>query len=125
MVEALADCVNNVDLYDERTGLIPGVPDVPTDEPEEELSWNSTDDESADDEGKDGDDDEEDEGDGGKEGDGDDDDEDDDGEEGRDDEQVYDDEEYAKETRDEESFDPIPKTIENSKDEGNGKRILA
>nr|GFA26378.1 hypothetical protein [Tanacetum cinerariifolium] len=111
-----------------------GVPDVPTDESEEELSWNSTDDEGADDEGKYGDDDEEDEGDDGEEGDGDNDDEDDvgkegndddddqeverdddkdDEEEGGDDEQEYDDEEYAKETRDEESFDPILKTPEN------------
>nr|GEX74860.1 retrotransposon protein, putative, Ty1-copia subclass [Tanacetum cinerariifolium] len=38
---------------DEGTGSIPRVPDVPTDESEEELSWNFTDDE-----GKDGDDDE-------------------------------------------------------------------
>nr|GEW85440.1 hypothetical protein [Tanacetum cinerariifolium] len=30
---------------DERTSSIPGVPDVPTDESEEELSWNSTDNE--------------------------------------------------------------------------------
>nr|GEU89775.1 retrovirus-related Pol polyprotein from transposon TNT 1-94 [Tanacetum cinerariifolium] len=44
------------------TCSIPWVPDVPTDESEEELSWNSTDDEGADDEGKDGDDDEEDDG---------------------------------------------------------------
>nr|GEV65330.1 hypothetical protein [Tanacetum cinerariifolium] len=36
---------------DEGTGL-PGVPDVPTDESNKELSWNSTDDEGADDEGK-------------------------------------------------------------------------
>nr|GFA13457.1 hypothetical protein [Tanacetum cinerariifolium] len=69
---------------DEGTGSIPGVPDAPIDESEEELSWNSTNDEGVDDEGKDGDDDEEDEGDDG-EGDGDDDDEDDDGEEGNDD----------------------------------------
>nr|GEY49942.1 hypothetical protein [Tanacetum cinerariifolium] len=69
---------------DEGTSSIPGVPDAPTDESEEELSWNSTDDEGADDEGKDGDDDEVDEVDDGKEGDGDDD-EDDDGEEGNDD----------------------------------------
>nr|GEX57850.1 hypothetical protein [Tanacetum cinerariifolium] len=66
---------------DEGTGSIPGVPDVPTDEFEEELSWNSTDDEGDDVEGKDGDDDEEDDG---EEGD-DDDDEDDDGKEGDDD----------------------------------------
>nr|GFC19691.1 hypothetical protein [Tanacetum cinerariifolium] len=69
---------------DEGTGSIPGVPNVPTDESEEELSWNSIDDEGADDEGKDGDDDEEDEGDDGEEGDADDNDEDDDGEEGDD-----------------------------------------
>nr|GEZ14175.1 reverse transcriptase domain-containing protein [Tanacetum cinerariifolium] len=42
---------------DEGTGSIPGVPDVPIDESEEELSWNYTDDEGVDDEGKDGDDD--------------------------------------------------------------------
>nr|GEU39901.1 integrase, catalytic region, zinc finger, CCHC-type, peptidase aspartic, catalytic [Tanacetum cinerariifolium] len=69
----------------EGTGSIPGVLDVLTDESEEELSWNSTDDEGDADEGKNGDNDEEDEGDDGKEGDGDDDDdEDDDGEEGDD-----------------------------------------
>nr|GEV68056.1 hypothetical protein [Tanacetum cinerariifolium] len=59
---------------DEGTGSIPGVPDVPTDESKEELSWNSTDEEGDDDEGKNGDGDEEDEGDDGEEGDGDDDD---------------------------------------------------
>nr|GFD16109.1 hypothetical protein [Tanacetum cinerariifolium] len=68
---------------DEGTGSIPGVPDVPTDQSEEEISWNSTDEEGDDDEGKDGDGD--DDGDDGEEGDGDDDDEDDDGEEGNDD----------------------------------------
>nr|GFB58731.1 hypothetical protein [Tanacetum cinerariifolium] len=70
---------------DEGTGSIPGVPDVPSDECEEELSWNSTDNKGANDKGKDGDGDEEDEGDDGEEGDGDDDDEDDDGEDGNDD----------------------------------------
>nr|GEX31271.1 hypothetical protein [Tanacetum cinerariifolium] len=40
-------------VADEGTGSKPGVPDVPTDESEEELSWNSTDDED----GKEGDDD--------------------------------------------------------------------
>nr|GEV78372.1 hypothetical protein [Tanacetum cinerariifolium] len=130
----------------EGTGSIPGVLDVPTDEYEEELSWNSTDDEGDDDEGKDGDGDEEDDGDDSEEGYGDNDDEDDDGEEGdndddddqevvtdddkddeknakeegRDDEQEYDEEEYDKETRDEESFDHISKTPKNSNDEGNG-----
>nr|GEW97616.1 retrotransposon-related protein [Tanacetum cinerariifolium] len=48
---------------DEGTGSKPGVLDVPTDESEEELSWNSFDDEGVDDQGKDGDDDEKDEGD--------------------------------------------------------------
>nr|GEU55721.1 retrovirus-related Pol polyprotein from transposon TNT 1-94 [Tanacetum cinerariifolium] len=129
---------------DERTGSIPGVPDVPSDESEEELSWNSTNDEGDADEGKDGDGDEEDDGDDGKEGDGDDDDEDDDGEEGdddddqevkrdddkddeeegRDDEQEYAEEEYDEETRDKESFDPILKTPKNSDDEGNGEEDL-
>nr|GEV14900.1 hypothetical protein [Tanacetum cinerariifolium] len=60
---------------DNGTGSIPGVPDVPTDEPEEELSWNSTDEEGSDDEVKDGD--EDNDGDDGEEGDG-----GDDGEEG-------------------------------------------
>nr|GEW88575.1 hypothetical protein [Tanacetum cinerariifolium] len=92
----------------------------------------------------DGDDDEEDEGDDGEEGDGDDDDEDDDGEEGNDDDdqevkrdddkddeeeggeddQEYDDDEYAKETRDEESFDPIPQTLKNSNDDRNGEEDI-
>nr|GEU99798.1 hypothetical protein [Tanacetum cinerariifolium] len=44
---------------DEGTCTIPGVPDVPTDESEEEISWNSTDEEGDDDEGKDSDDDDE------------------------------------------------------------------
>nr|GEU80669.1 hypothetical protein [Tanacetum cinerariifolium] len=48
---------------DEGTGSKPGVPDVPTDEPKEELSWNSTDDEGDDNEEKNDDGDEEDEGD--------------------------------------------------------------
>nr|GFA06323.1 hypothetical protein [Tanacetum cinerariifolium] len=111
----------------------------------EELSWNSTDDEGADDEGKDCNDDEEDEGDDGKKGDGDDDDdEDDDGKEGNDDDDAQEvkrdddkddedeggdddheyDDEYAKETRDEESFVPILKTPKNSEDEGNGEEYI-
>nr|GFB88131.1 hypothetical protein [Tanacetum cinerariifolium] len=39
----------------EGTGTLPGVLDVPTDESEEEISWNSTNEEGDDDEGKDGD----------------------------------------------------------------------
>nr|GEY46597.1 retrovirus-related Pol polyprotein from transposon TNT 1-94 [Tanacetum cinerariifolium] len=89
----------------EETSSIPGVLDAPTDESKEELSWNSIDDEGADNKGKDGDD-------------------DDDEEEGRDDKQEFDKEEYAKETRDEESFDPIPRTPENSDGEGNGDEDL-
>nr|GEX79271.1 uncharacterized mitochondrial protein AtMg00810-like [Tanacetum cinerariifolium] len=59
----------------------------------------------ANDEGKDGDDDEEDEGDDGEE------------------RGEYDDE-YAEETRDEESFDHIPQTPKNSDDKGNGEEDL-
>nr|GEV25942.1 hypothetical protein [Tanacetum cinerariifolium] len=81
---------------DEGTGIIPGVPDVPTDEPEEEISWNSTDEEGDDDEGKDGDGDDE-------------------GNDGDDDEEEFIHPSLSthaeEETRDEESFDPIPKTL--------------
>nr|GEU76073.1 hypothetical protein [Tanacetum cinerariifolium] len=77
-----------------------------------------------DNEEKDDDGDEEDEGDDGEE-DNDDDvkhevDKDDDKEKGGDDDQEYNDE-YAKETRDEESFDPIPQTSKNSKDDDDGE----
>nr|GFD42942.1 hypothetical protein [Tanacetum cinerariifolium] len=48
---------------DEGTSSKPRVPDVPTDESKKELSWNSSDDEGADDQVKDGDDGEGDEGD--------------------------------------------------------------
>nr|GEV06739.1 retrovirus-related Pol polyprotein from transposon TNT 1-94 [Tanacetum cinerariifolium] len=93
---------------DEGTSSILRVLDVPTDESEEELSWNSTDEEGDDDD----DDDQEVEMD------------DDKDKEGGDVEQEYDEEESYEETRDEESFDPIPKTPENSKDEGNGEEDL-
>nr|GEU75032.1 retrovirus-related Pol polyprotein from transposon TNT 1-94 [Tanacetum cinerariifolium] len=96
---------------DEGTGTLPRVPDVPTDESEEEISWNSTDEEDDDDEGKDGDGDDE-----GNDGDDDDDDEEDEGDDEEDDQE--------EETRDEESFDPIPKTPENSDDEGDGEKNL-
>nr|GFA04410.1 hypothetical protein [Tanacetum cinerariifolium]GFA04446.1 hypothetical protein [Tanacetum cinerariifolium] len=126
---------------DERTGTLPGVPDVPTNESKEEISWNSTDEEGDDDEGKDGD--------GDDEGNDDDDDEQDDSEaqddvdqedkgndevdeeEGSDDEQAFDEEEFIhpslsthakEETKDEESFDPISKTPKNTDDEGNGEK---
>nr|GEU56275.1 hypothetical protein [Tanacetum cinerariifolium] len=136
---------------DEGTNTIPGVPDVPTDDYEEDISWKSSDDEGDDDEGNDGDDDDVDDG---VEGDGDDDDEDDDGEEGNDDdddqedegdddeddeekggndEQASDEEEFIhpslsthteEEPMDEKSFDPIPKTPKDTDDEGNGEENL-
>nr|GEV67635.1 hypothetical protein [Tanacetum cinerariifolium] len=136
----------------EEIGSIPGVPDVPTNELEEELSWNSTDDEGDDNEEKDDNGDEVDEGNDGEEGNGnDDDDEDDDGEEvddddadqelaedddkdnheeSRDDEEVgdddqgYDNEASNEEAKEEESFDPILQTPKNSKDEGDGEEDL-
>nr|GEW93134.1 hypothetical protein [Tanacetum cinerariifolium] len=120
---------------DERTSTLQGVPDVPTDEFEEEISWNSTDEEGDDYEGKDGDGDDEgnDRDDGEK---GDDDDEgndEDDEEEGSNDEQASDEEEFIhpnlsthaeEETRGEESFDPISKTPEHTDDEGNGEENI-
>nr|GEW69804.1 hypothetical protein [Tanacetum cinerariifolium] len=105
---------------DEGTGTIPGVPDVPTEESGEEISWKSSDE---------GDDDENvDEG-------SDDQDDDDDQEEGSDDEQAFyeEGEEFIhpslsshdeEETKDEESFDPIAKTPENTDYEGNGEENL-
>nr|GEU66580.1 hypothetical protein [Tanacetum cinerariifolium] len=124
---------------DEGTGTIPGVPDIPTDESEEDISLKSTDDEGDDDEGNDGDDDD-DEDDDGEEGNDDDDDQEDEGDDDEDDEekggdgeQAFNEEEFIhpclsthteEETRDEESFDPIPKTPENTNDKGNGEENL-
>nr|GFB96011.1 hypothetical protein [Tanacetum cinerariifolium] len=71
---------------DEGTGSKPRVSDIPTDESEKELSWNSSDDEGADDQ-----------------------------------ECESDEEDDNEETRDEESFDPILRTSESSKDEGDGE----
>nr|GEY66439.1 hypothetical protein [Tanacetum cinerariifolium] len=99
------------------TGSKPGVPDVPTDESEEELSWNSSDEQE-----KVGDDDEGDEG--GSKNDDQDDAEgsgDDDEEGGSDEEGGNDEEDDNEETRDDESFDPIPQTPKSSEDEGNGE----
>nr|GEZ85395.1 hypothetical protein [Tanacetum cinerariifolium] len=112
--------------------------EVPIDESEEEMSWNCTDEEGDDDEGNDGDgDDEENDGDDeqnkDKAHDDDQEDEGDDEEEGGDDKQASDEEEFIhpslstqakEEIRDEEGFDPIPKTPENSDDEGNGEENL-
>nr|GEU79677.1 retrovirus-related Pol polyprotein from transposon TNT 1-94 [Tanacetum cinerariifolium] len=119
---------------DEGTGTLPGVPGVPTDKSEEELSLNSTDEEGDDDEGNDGDGDDEgndgddgrNDGDDGEEGDDDDDEQDDD--EAQDDDDQEDkgnhEDDEEEETRDEESFDPILKTPENTNDEGNGEENL-
>nr|GEZ40635.1 hypothetical protein [Tanacetum cinerariifolium] len=100
---------------DEGIGSKPGVPDVPSDDSEEEISWNSSDDEDAYAQEKNRDDD------------------------GDDDEESKSDEESdGDETREEESFDPIPmlmlkkrtemtmgmmmkKNPEDSEDDGNGK----
>nr|GEW84932.1 hypothetical protein [Tanacetum cinerariifolium] len=101
------------------------------------------DDDDEDEDGEEGHGDDDDEDEDGEEGHGDDDDEEDDGKEGNDDEddeeegsddgQASDEEEFIhpslsthakKETRDEESFDPIPKTPENTNDEGNVEENL-
>nr|GEY39975.1 hypothetical protein [Tanacetum cinerariifolium] len=111
----------------EGTGIIPGVPDVPTKESNEEISWKSSDEdddyvyEESDDQD---DDDDQDEGD-----------DNDDQDEVNDDDQDTDEEGeefiYPKlsihdeeETKDEESFDPIAKTPKNSDDEGNDDENL-
>nr|GEY92498.1 hypothetical protein [Tanacetum cinerariifolium] len=111
---------------DKGTGSKPRVPDVPTDESKEELSWNSTDDEGDHNEGKNDDDDAEDEGDDGEEGNSDDDDEDDDGKEGDDDdvdqevEEGDDDDVDQEVVRDDDKDDDE----EDSKDEGGGEEDL-
>nr|GEX39293.1 hypothetical protein [Tanacetum cinerariifolium] len=103
---------------DKGTGSKPGVPDVPTDESEEELSWNSSDDEGVDDQVNDRDGDEEDERDKSDEGG-----EDDDAEGGGNDEEEgeSDEEDDNEETREEESFNLIPKTPKGNEDEGDGE----
>nr|GEZ13367.1 hypothetical protein [Tanacetum cinerariifolium] len=89
---------------DEGTGSKPGVPDVPSDDSKEEISWNSFDDEDVDDQTKGSDDKEE-------------------SNEGDDEETVSDGESKEEKTREqeEESFDPISRTPEESKDDGNGE----
>nr|GFD34787.1 hypothetical protein [Tanacetum cinerariifolium] len=100
---------------DKGTGIPPGVPDVPTDEFDEEISWKSSD-EDDDDEVDDRSDDQKDE-----------DDQDDDD---QDTDNDGDDFVHPKlsiheeEAKDEESFDPIVKTLENSDDEGNDDATL-
>nr|GFC21643.1 hypothetical protein [Tanacetum cinerariifolium] len=125
---------------DKGTGSKPGVLDVPSDELEEEISWNSSDDEDVDaqdegdknDESDDGNDDDNDETvkDGSKRDDDDDDNDDeeelakiDEPEDTRGGDEVIESEGESdeEETRqkEEESFDPIPRTPEGSEDEGN------
>nr|GFB10614.1 hypothetical protein [Tanacetum cinerariifolium] len=126
---------------DEGTGTKPGVPDVPSDDLEEEISWNSSDDEETDTQEQDIHDDEGDEKDE-SDHDEEDDDDDKDGDESDDDEEeiakidVHDDTERGgdddkesendeesddEETREEESFDPIPRTPEDNEDDGNNE----
>nr|GFB67153.1 hypothetical protein [Tanacetum cinerariifolium] len=109
---------------EEGTGSRPGVPNVPSDDLEEELSWNSSDDEDVDEQTKAGSESDEDEDDN------DDEEElakndDEDTESGKGDDEVSESEGESdkEETRqeEEESFDPIPRTPEGSEDEGNDK----
>nr|GFA36266.1 hypothetical protein [Tanacetum cinerariifolium] len=125
---------------DEGTGSKPRVPDVPSDDSEEEISWNSSDDEDVDAQDKDRNNDEGDQNDESDDAKRDDDDDDDDDEEeiakidkpkdtecgGGEEEETKSDEESAKEeTREEEeeeeSFDLIPRTLEDSEDDGNSE----
>nr|GEX59239.1 hypothetical protein [Tanacetum cinerariifolium] len=112
---------------DEGTGSIPGVPDVPTEESDEKISWKSSDEEDDDDvdEGSDDQDDDDAQDDDDDQDKGDD---DDDQEEGSDDKQDSDEEgeEFIypclsihdeEETGDEESFNPITKMPEKTYDE--------
>nr|GFD17056.1 hypothetical protein [Tanacetum cinerariifolium] len=122
----------------EGTGSKPGVLDVPSDDSDEEISWNSSEDEDVDAQGKDRYDDEankNDESDDRQDNDDDDDDQDE-AEKVTDDDD--DEEEIAKINEQEatesggedeetesdgekESFDPIPRTPEESEDHGNGE----
>nr|GEV79199.1 hypothetical protein [Tanacetum cinerariifolium] len=90
---------------DEGTGSKSGVPDVPTDESEEELSRNSSDDEEQEVTKND---------------------DKDDTEESGDDDEVgsNDEEDDDEEIRDEESFDPIPQTPKDSEDDGDSEEDL-
>nr|GEX20530.1 hypothetical protein [Tanacetum cinerariifolium] len=108
---------------DEGTSIIPGVPDVLTDESDEEISWKSSD-EDDDDEVDERSDDQED-----------DDDQDDDDQNDNDDDQDTDndDDDFVhpklsiheeEKAKDEERFDPIVQTPENYDDEGNDDASL-
>nr|GEZ53045.1 hypothetical protein [Tanacetum cinerariifolium] len=108
---------------DKGTGSLPGVLDVPTDEPDEEISWKSSDEDDDDDEVDDRSDDQEDY----------DDQDDDDQDDNNDDQDTNNDSDdfvhpklsiHEEEAKDEESFDPIVQTSENSDDEGNDDASL-
>nr|GEZ13814.1 hypothetical protein [Tanacetum cinerariifolium] len=102
------------------TGSRPGVPDVPSDDSEEELSWNSSDNEEGDEQTKDREEregDKTDESNDGSDNDNDDDNDETGGDEGSQSEGESDEEETRQE--EEESFDPIPRTPEGSEDERN------
>nr|GEU77048.1 hypothetical protein [Tanacetum cinerariifolium] len=103
---------------DEGTGIIPGVPDVPTDESDEEISWKSSDedDDDVDDQSDVVDD--------------------DDDQDDNDDDQDSDNDgdnfvhpklsNHDEEAKDEESFDPIvqtPSQVENSDNESHGMNV--
>nr|GEY70753.1 hypothetical protein [Tanacetum cinerariifolium] len=102
---------------DEGTGSKPVVPDVPSDDSEEEISWNSSDDEETDTQEQDIHDDEGDE----KDESDDDEEDDDDDKDGRDDDEESENNEESddEETREEESLDPIARTPKDSEDDGN------
>nr|GFB11924.1 hypothetical protein [Tanacetum cinerariifolium] len=102
---------------DEGTSSRPGVPDVPSDDSEEELSWNSSDDE--DDEAEKVNDDDDDEEEISKIGEQ----EATENDEGDDETTESDRESEDEETREqeEESFDPIPQTPEDNEDDDNNK----
>nr|GEU84951.1 hypothetical protein [Tanacetum cinerariifolium] len=116
---------------DEGTGIIPGVPIVPTDESDEEISWKSSDKDDDDDDDvddqsdADDDDDKEDE-----------DEQDDDDQDDNDDDQDSNNNDddfvhlrlstHDEEAKDEESFDPIvqtPSHVEDSDDESHGINV--
>nr|GEZ73818.1 hypothetical protein [Tanacetum cinerariifolium] len=117
---------------DKGTGSKPRVPNVPSDDSEEEISWNSSDDEDVNDQTK-GRDDKEDDQDEAKKVNGDDDDEEEiskideqkatESGEGDDEVTKSDGKNEEEETREEaeESFDLIPRTPEDSEDDGNNE----
>nr|GEW08535.1 hypothetical protein [Tanacetum cinerariifolium] len=113
---------------DEGTCIIPGVPDVPTYESDEEISWKSSDEDDDDDVDDQSDDDDQD----------DEDEQDDDDQNDNDDDQDSDNDgddfvhpklsTHDEEVKDEESFDPIVKTlsqVDNSDDESNDDEVMS